>query len=50
MAVFTSIACLIAAASAATARETYHTDIHDLGYHPQEGSDASVSGPRSVVA
>lgn len=47
VAVFTSIACLIAAGSAATARETYRTDIHDLGYHPK---DASAPASRPVVA
>jgi len=32
--VFTSICCVIAALSAATARETYRTDMHDLGHVP----------------
>jgi MFS family permease len=34
VAVFTSICCVIAALSAATARETYRTDMRDLGHVP----------------
>jgi MFS family permease len=39
VAVFTSICCVISAVSAATAHETYRTDMHELGYArptPQE--------------
>lgn len=49
VAIFTSIACLIAAASAATARETYLVDIHDLGVRPPDAPEP-VTGQRTAAA
>jgi len=42
VAVFTSICCVIAAVSASTARETYRTEMHELGHKRSVPSEAGT--------
>jgi hypothetical protein len=48
VAVFTSICCIISAVSAATARETYRTEMHELGHRRSVPPEARTVGGTSL--